>query len=181
MRTRYLILAAAALSLLTTSANADQIVTYDIGTTTATFPGGGTDTVTGTFTVDFTTNALTAFNISVSGAVILGSSPFTVPNNFNLSGTPTFVSGQATSGSPAGEVLQLVLQNPLGNSPDPITEVNFRNGAVSFTDTFSSSVTGTATPNVNAVPLPATLPLFATGLGALGLLGWRRKKVQTRA
>ena len=27
-----------------------------------------------------------------------------------------------------------------------------------------------------AVPLPATLPLFASGLGALGLLGWRRKK-----
>ena len=27
-----------------------------------------------------------------------------------------------------------------------------------------------------AVPLPATLPLFATGLGALGLLGWRRKQ-----
>jgi len=27
-----------------------------------------------------------------------------------------------------------------------------------------------------ATPLPATLPLFATGLGALGLLGWRRKR-----
>jgi PEP-CTERM motif len=27
-------------------------------------------------------------------------------------------------------------------------------------------------------PLPATLPLFATGLGALGLLGWRRKRKQ---
>ena len=25
-------------------------------------------------------------------------------------------------------------------------------------------------------PHPATLPLFATGLGALGLLGWRRKR-----
>jgi hypothetical protein len=25
-------------------------------------------------------------------------------------------------------------------------------------------------------PLAAALPLFATGLGALGLLGWRRKK-----
>ena len=27
-----------------------------------------------------------------------------------------------------------------------------------------------------ATPLPAALPLFATGLGALGVFGWRRKK-----
>ena len=26
------------------------------------------------------------------------------------------------------------------------------------------------------VQLPAALPLFATGLGALGLLGWRKKR-----
>jgi len=25
-------------------------------------------------------------------------------------------------------------------------------------------------------PLPAALPLFATGIGGLGLLGWRRKR-----
>ena len=30
--------------------------------------------------------------------------------------------------------------------------------------------------DINAVPLPAALPLFATGLGAMGLLGWRRKR-----
>ena len=29
-------------------------------------------------------------------------------------------------------------------------------------------------------PLPAALPLFATGLGALGLLGWRRKRRSTK-
>jgi hypothetical protein len=29
---------------------------------------------------------------------------------------------------------------------------------------------------VTATPIPAALPLFATGLGALGLLGWRRKR-----
>jgi hypothetical protein len=31
---------------------------------------------------------------------------------------------------------------------------------------------------VAGTPLPAALPLFATGLGALGLLGWRRKRKQ---
>ena len=30
--------------------------------------------------------------------------------------------------------------------------------------------------SVNQVPLPAALPLFATGLGAFGLLSWRRKR-----
>ena len=39
---------------------------------------------------------------------------------------------------------------------------------------WNSSSTPTA-----ATPLPAALPLFATGLGALGLLGWRRKRKST--
>jgi hypothetical protein len=30
--------------------------------------------------------------------------------------------------------------------------------------------------NPSATPLPAALPLFASGLGALGFLGWRRKR-----
>ena len=29
---------------------------------------------------------------------------------------------------------------------------------------------------ISAIPLPTTLPLFASGIGALGLLGWRRKR-----
>jgi hypothetical protein len=32
-----------------------------------------------------------------------------------------------------------------------------------------------------STPLPAALPLFATGLGALGLLGWRRKRRRRRS
>jgi hypothetical protein len=32
------------------------------------------------------------------------------------------------------------------------------------------------TLSITATPLPAALPLFAGGLGALGLLGWRRKR-----
>ena len=42
--------------------------------------------------------------------------------------------------------------------------------SVNSTTTFTSGEFSFPTP------LPATLPLFATGLGALGLLGWRRKK-----
>ena len=33
-----------------------------------------------------------------------------------------------------------------------------------------------ATEDMAATPLPAALPLFASGLGALGLLGWLRKR-----
>ena len=33
----------------------------------------------------------------------------------------------------------------------------------------------------NTTPLPAALPLFASGLGGLGLLGWRRKKKKVAA
>jgi hypothetical protein len=32
------------------------------------------------------------------------------------------------------------------------------------------------TVTLGSTPLPAAFPLFATGLGALGLFGWRRKR-----
>jgi hypothetical protein len=34
---------------------------------------------------------------------------------------------------------------------------------------------------VNQTPLPAALPLFAGGLGALAALGWRRKRKNAAA
>jgi hypothetical protein len=45
-----------------------------------------------------------------------------------------------------------------------------------FLDTVDGTFSVTFTPETAATPLPAALPLFATGLGALGLLGWRRKR-----
>jgi hypothetical protein len=45
---------------------------------------------------------------------------------------------------------------------------------VSSTGGFTGSITYNFTPA--ATPLPAALPLFATGLGGLGLLGWHRKR-----
>jgi len=48
-------------------------------------------------------------------------------------------------------------------------------------DTSYQDNTGAILVSVNAAtPLPAALPLFAGGLGALGLLGWRRKHARCK-
>lgn len=56
-------------------------------------------------------------------------------------------------------------------------------GVTNFEDTlydsglaFAGAKIGETPIQVSAVPLPAALPLFVTGLSALGLFGWRRKK-----
>jgi hypothetical protein len=40
----------------------------------------------------------------------------------------------------------------------------------------SGQETLTSAPFTPTTPLPAAFPLFATGLGAMGLFGWRRKR-----
>jgi hypothetical protein len=54
-------------------------------------------------------------------------------------------------------------------------------GSVLLDVTFYNAQDWAITPKISftetsPVPLPATFPLFASGLGALGLLGWRRKR-----
>jgi hypothetical protein len=43
---------------------------------------------------------------------------------------------------------------------------------------FADGINGEANGLIGAIttPIPAALPLFATGLAGLSLLGWRRKK-----
>jgi hypothetical protein len=67
----------------------------------------------------------------------------------------------------------------LSTSIGPITGSSFINPPHSFsTNVGALDITsaGDATFTAVVTPLPATLPLFAIGLGALGLLGWRRKR-----
>jgi hypothetical protein len=45
------------------------------------------------------------------------------------------------------------------------------------TDILGQPIIAFLTPSpVSTTPLPAALPLFASGLGALGFLGWRKKR-----
>jgi hypothetical protein len=53
-------------------------------------------------------------------------------------------------------------------------------GTGSTTNLLDPPVILSAPDAPTATPLPAALPLFATGLGAIGLLGWRRKRKAAR-
>jgi hypothetical protein len=46
---------------------------------------------------------------------------------------------------------------------------------------FFTELASTWEYNISIVPLPGALPLFASALGVMGLLGWRRKRKQTAA
>jgi hypothetical protein len=55
------------------------------------------------------------------------------------------------------------------------------NGGSSIVDAIAGYDVGSYWGDFNnittsATPLPAALPLFATGFGVMGLLGWRRKR-----
>jgi len=49
-------------------------------------------------------------------------------------------------------------------------------GFVLYYDNELQEAAGTITSVLATTPVPAALPLFAGGLGAIGLFGWRRKK-----
>jgi len=44
----------------------------------------------------------------------------------------------------------------------------------------NTNITASAVSDVEITPLPAALPLFASGAGVLGFLGWRRKRKQAQ-
>ena len=124
----------------------------------------------------------------------------TTPATYTVSGTAAVTSGPQTPAlggyatstdsfslpgiSLAAGTYYLVLQNAVSasssywdvtNGGSSATQYNtlttLDNGSIASE---SFQILGDA--NTTITPLPAALPLFATGLGALGLLGWRRKR-----
>lgn len=88
-----------------------------------------------------------------------------IPFNLNISysDTLTVVGGTTFSFLDAGTLWQVVV-NGLTLGPNP-------------GGTMIGALTAQVTdPAVSQAPLPAALPLFASGLGAMGLFGWYRKR-----
>jgi hypothetical protein len=89
--------------------------------------------------------------------------PFDIPssditvNTFQTSGGHIISADFEALGS---SVYKFFLTTPTGLLQNPVAPIRTTSGPLVF----------------SPVPLPAALPLFATGLGGLGLLGWRRKR-----
>lgn len=93
-----------------------------------------------------------------TGNALVGSSTMTAPQGNWPTATLAF--GSATTFD--NVVVHYLLPPPTGGDWGPIFAVD------------NMSVTSASSPP--AVPVPGALPLFATGLGVMGMLGWRRKR-----
>ena len=172
MRKKILGVAFAATALLaagvvTASPTFAATVTYDFSPGASATGDGDSSTFSGYFTYD-----------TVSGDV-------TVPIGITVTGTDagtynTLISGGnaglyiATS-TTTGDQIDIYLAQYLdGTSPDNLSTVYW--GTVASPPTGSSPHSTVESGFVSPTPLPAALPLFAGGLGMVGLLARRRKR-----
>ena len=136
-----------------------------VGTTTVTVSAVGTDTLTDAFAF---VNQNTPSTAGFADALMSPDSTADLPV-INSTVNSVFSSyALGAIGPTSGPSLRNLATFATGSG-------TFYLSSMGETTFCAASTVGSCSP-VSAVPLPATLPLFATGLGALGLLGWRRKK-----
>jgi hypothetical protein len=114
---------------------------------------------------------------------------FTGTLNASFSGSTADVSGNAVyplsasngsiTFSPAASGWETFSQGPDGVEflvpfPGQVGEIYIATD--SFNPTYTSPIYAPLIIANEVTPLPTALPLFATGLGAMGLIGWRRKR-----
>jgi len=191
---KYLAIVVAVISLTGSTANAstyDYNVDFDVGPLTIT---GTIVTACDNCPLDPVHGALVSWSFTSSDGVSMTSSdpsvvifaspvyPLTVmPNSviFDAAGPPGSIQFTDTSAI-------LLFQAAYVDAPSEIYYDELPGNANSYTIIYViNDFTGSppsAVQIATATPLPAALPLFAAGLGAMGLLGWRRKrKAQTVA
>ena len=120
---------------------------------------GPTGSISGSLTVDWTADTVKALSITTTAF------PPDFPAATYTAGT---VNGTTVDSFAGSSTLTLVF--------DSTFVLLFADELVQSCEvcTFSRD---TATLDISpTTPIPAALPLFATGLGGLGLLGWRRKR-----
>ncbi len=123
-------------------------------------------------------NGVVGFSDQVSGVF---TTIYTVANpgdsindNFEFGGTDGNVSGFDLSQIDIPQILIGMTVQELRTANDIVFDTGDRiTGGITVRNRNDSISVGA----VSAVPLPAALPLFAGGIGLLGLFGWRRKRM----
>lgn len=174
----------AALIASSTIAQANTLVTYDL--VGVTFADNGT--ASGSFTVDWTTDTITALSISTTtGSDNIPAQSFSSANLEYPSGNGTILALSTYPGSAVFDVgaaaiswqvafnytapdgIVLALNTTVDGVYDSLSDLSLGH-FVPNDDVIAGSVAPTVTP------LPGSLPLIATGLGVLGVFGWLRKR-----
>ena len=105
---------------------------------------------------------------STAGASDLGTDTLTNPFGFALTGAATNLNAPINIPGASSEFFVSIL------FVDDVFGIEFFNvGGIGF------NLSGVLVDQPSAIPLPAALPLFAGGLGLMGLLGWRKKQAAT--
>jgi hypothetical protein len=203
MRLLSAIIAVSAATLMATlpahAANVSDYVTFSAtsfsGGSPPSYTGGTapTNPVTGAFTITFdptqtyldstTGITLNSLNILLDSALSFDYSPSAYTIGVTTFDAGELVVGGLNSGACCVELTpstfnDFYLQILNFTSAPAFNQLGYTIAAngdyfYSAVGTSGGSVSVTA---VSATPLPAALPLFATGLGAMGLFGWRRKR-----
>jgi hypothetical protein len=100
------------------------------------------------------------------------------PSGLGLSlATPIDVFTTATVGNNSFQTSGNVIVSAMFSATSSQYNLNIFNGVnLSLLQNPNGPLNARGTASFSLVPLPAALPLFATGIGGLGLLGWRRRR-----
>jgi hypothetical protein len=143
-------------------------VDFILNNATATFNAGGVPvSLTGTFSFDPTSDALSAIDIRTS---------IPMPNHFDTLSAAMAASISGTS-SLDNQLLKIVFTNPLDSASDPLFSVNSSGPEGNFG---SVSVTGTADPVGVVTPIPPAVTLFGTALALFALMFYGRRNSRMR-
>ena len=155
----------------------------------------GTDSIVGTISTDGATGTLAAADITGVDVVVSpnnGSSNYTIDIGAGCTFPTSCISVGGSSLQATATTLSFEFETTtfaalqvtsffLGPYFDLEDSAYAAGGQVVVSGGIGGTTTDEPAPSsdvigVAATPLPAALPLFAGGLGALGLFGWRRKK-----